>query len=188
MQDPLGALPGAHAMRRCLRSGADRNLVAQRSELLYVGPRLPLPVEFAVVVRAQDLEGHAIGQDVVDGHEHRVGHGDIGPLLAAVGADPLELRGEVRVLALHGGVCGVDERGLQQLVALAGLAGLALAGALVVAGDHANNDMAGDEEDSWKSMFAASGAFESVDCQIEGLGRIPDLQAVYVEHTAAVIG
>ena len=46
---------------------------------------------------------------------------------------------------------------------------------MVVAGDHANNDMAGDEEDSWKSLFAASGAFESVECQIEGLGRIPDV-------------
>ena len=59
---------------------------------------------------------------------------------------------------------------------------------MVVAGDHANNDMAGDDEDSWKSMFEASGAFESVECQIEGLGRIADVQQVYVEHTAAVIG
>lgn len=55
---------------------------------------------------------------------------------------------------------------------------------MVVAGDHANNDMAGDEEDSWKSMFIASGYFESVDCQIEGLGRIPAIQELYVEHTA----
>ena len=59
---------------------------------------------------------------------------------------------------------------------------------MVVAGDHANNDMAGDDEDSWKSMFEASGAFESVDCQIAGLGRIADIQQVYVDHTAAVIG
>ena len=59
---------------------------------------------------------------------------------------------------------------------------------MVVAGDHANNDMAGDEEDSWKSMFTASGAFESVDCQIAGLGRIPEVQQVYVEHTGAILG
>ena len=58
---------------------------------------------------------------------------------------------------------------------------------MVVAGDHANNDMAGDDEDSWKSMFTASNAFDSVDCQIEGLGRIPDIQELYVNHTAAVI-
>ena len=59
---------------------------------------------------------------------------------------------------------------------------------MVVAGDHANNDMAGDDEDSWKSLFTASGAFESVDCQIAGLGRIADVQQIYVAHTAAVIG
>ncbi len=58
---------------------------------------------------------------------------------------------------------------------------------MVVAGDHANNDMAGDDEDSWKSMFEASGAFESIDCQIEGLGRIEAIQQLYVAHTAAVI-
>ncbi|MGF0033600.1 sirohydrochlorin cobaltochelatase [Bariatricus sp. SGI.154] len=58
---------------------------------------------------------------------------------------------------------------------------------MVVAGDHANNDMAGDDEDSWKSMFEASGDFESVEAQVEGLGRIADVQAIYVAHTAAVI-
>lgn len=58
---------------------------------------------------------------------------------------------------------------------------------MVVAGDHANNDMAGDDEESWKSMFEASGDFESVDTQVEGLGRIADVQAIYVAHTAAVI-
>ena len=55
---------------------------------------------------------------------------------------------------------------------------------MVVAGDHANNDMAGDDDDSWKSMFEASGAFDSIDCQIEGLGRIEAVQKLYVEHTA----
>ena len=58
---------------------------------------------------------------------------------------------------------------------------------MVVAGDHANNDMAGDEEDSWKSMFTADGSFESVDCQIAGLGRIPEVQALYVTHTGAAM-
>ena len=58
---------------------------------------------------------------------------------------------------------------------------------MVVAGDHANNDMAGDDEDSWKSMFEASGNFDSVECQIEGLGRIEAVQNLYVEHTGAAI-
>ena len=58
---------------------------------------------------------------------------------------------------------------------------------MVVAGDHANNDMAGDDEDSWKSMFNASGAFDKVDCQIEGLGRIDAVKDLYVAHTAAAL-
>lgn len=59
---------------------------------------------------------------------------------------------------------------------------------MVVAGDHANNDMAGDDADSWKGQFIASKAFDSVDTQIAGLGRIPEVQQNYVAHTAAVIG
>ena len=58
---------------------------------------------------------------------------------------------------------------------------------MVVAGDHANNDMAGDDEDSWKSMFEASGDFDEVDCQIEGLGRIDAVEQLYVAHTQAAI-
>ena len=59
---------------------------------------------------------------------------------------------------------------------------------MVVAGDHANNDMAGDDDDSWKSQFLASRAFDTVSCQIGGLGGIPAIEQIYVEHTAAVIG
>jgi sirohydrochlorin cobaltochelatase len=59
---------------------------------------------------------------------------------------------------------------------------------MVVAGDHANNDMAGkDDPESWYSQFTASGNFDSVDCQIAGLGELPDVQSIYVAHTGAVI-
>ena len=58
---------------------------------------------------------------------------------------------------------------------------------MVVAGDHANNDMAGSDDDSWKSMFEASGYFESVDAQIEGLGRIDTIEQLYVDHTKAAM-
>ncbi len=58
---------------------------------------------------------------------------------------------------------------------------------MVVSGDHANNDMAGEDEDSWINMFKASGYFESVDVQIEGLGSIQAIQQLYVEHTADVM-
>ena len=58
---------------------------------------------------------------------------------------------------------------------------------MVVAGDHANNDMAGEDEDSWKSLFENSGFFEQVDVQIAGLGGIEAIQQIYVDHTATVI-
>ena len=58
---------------------------------------------------------------------------------------------------------------------------------MVVAGDHANNDMAGDDEDSWKSQFEASKAFDSIDTQIAGLGGIADIQQLYVSHVKAVL-
>ncbi len=58
---------------------------------------------------------------------------------------------------------------------------------MVVAGDHANNDMAGDDDDSWKSQFTASGNFDSVDCQIAGLGEVKAIQDIYVAHTAAAM-
>ena len=58
---------------------------------------------------------------------------------------------------------------------------------MIVAGDHANNDMAGDDDDSWKSMFTASGNFDKVDTQIAGLGEIEAVQQIYVDHTKAAI-
>ena len=58
---------------------------------------------------------------------------------------------------------------------------------MVVAGDHANNDMAGDDDDSWKSQFDASKAFDSVESQIAGLGEIDAIQQIYVAHTKAAI-
>ena len=69
----------------------------------------------------------------------------------------------------------------------AGYKNVVLRPLMVVAGDHANNDMAGDDEDSWKSQFVASGNFDKVDCQIEGLGRVEAVEKLYVEHTKAAI-
>ena len=76
---------------------------------------------------------------------------------------------------------------------------------MVVAGDHAHNDMAGDEEGSWYYGFVNGGEFEvegagesvetgaglgadNVSCQVEGLGRIPEIQKIYVSHAAEAIG
>ena len=69
----------------------------------------------------------------------------------------------------------------------AGYKNVVLRPLMVVAGDHANNDMAGSDDDSWLSMFEASGAFDSVDTQIKGLGEIDAIQQLYVAHTKAVM-
>jgi cobalamin biosynthesis Co2+ chelatase CbiK len=75
-----------------------------------------------------------------------------------------------------------------EAVKAAGYKNVVLRPLMVVAGDHANNDMADPEdEESWYSMFTASGNFENVTPQIAGLGRLADVQALYVAHSRAVI-
>lgn len=56
---------------------------------------------------------------------------------------------------------------------------------MIVAGDHANNDMAGDEPDSWKSIFEAAGY--EVTCVVEGLGSLGEIQSLIVQHAQAAI-
>ncbi len=72
-------------------------------------------------------------------------------------------------------------------VAGAGYKNVVLRPLMVVAGDHANNDMAGEDEDSWVNMFKASGSFEKVDVQITGLGRLEDIQTIYIAHSKAAV-
>ena len=74
-----------------------------------------------------------------------------------------------------------------EAVKAAGYTKVVLRPLMVVAGDHANNDMAGADEDSWLSQFEASGAFDSVDCQIAGLGGVADVEQLYMAHTTAAI-
>ena len=74
-----------------------------------------------------------------------------------------------------------------EAVKAAGYTKVVLRPLMVVAGDHANNDMAGADDDSWLSQFQASGDFASVECQIAGLGEIEDIQQRYIEHTKAAI-
>ncbi|MBQ5567430.1 MAG: sirohydrochlorin cobaltochelatase [Oscillospiraceae bacterium] len=56
---------------------------------------------------------------------------------------------------------------------------------MIVAGDHANNDMAGDDEDSWKSSFEAEGY--EVECVLHGLGELPAIQQLFAEHAQAAV-
>lgn len=56
---------------------------------------------------------------------------------------------------------------------------------MVVAGDHANNDMAGDEEDSWKTVFENAGY--EVECLLRGLGENEAIRQLYADHAQAAI-
>ena len=83
-----------------------------------------------------------------------------------------------------------EETGLSNVIAKvkeAGYKKVVLRPLMVVAGDHANNDMAGDDEDSWKSGFEADGSFDEDTCQISGLGRIDEVQKIYVEHVKSAL-
>ena len=62
---------------------------------------------------------------------------------------------------------------------------VALEPLMVVAGDHANNDMAGDGEDSWKSVMEAAGL--EVECLLRGMGEIPEIRQIYVDHVTDAI-
>ena len=74
-----------------------------------------------------------------------------------------------------------------EAVKAAGYTKVVLRPLMVVAGDHANNDMAGADEDSWLSQFKAAGCFDSVDTEIAGLGEIAAIQQIYVDHTQAAM-
>ena len=56
---------------------------------------------------------------------------------------------------------------------------------MLVAGDHALNDMAGDEEDSWKSILTQKGY--DVECVLEGMGVLPGVQELYCQHLSALL-
>ncbi len=56
---------------------------------------------------------------------------------------------------------------------------------MIVAGDHASNDMAGDEDGSWKKIFEDAGY--EVECVVRGLGELEAIQDIFVEHTQAAV-
>ena len=74
-----------------------------------------------------------------------------------------------------------------EAVKAAGYTKVVLRPLMVVAGDHANNDMAGEDADSWLSQFKAAGCFDAIYTQIAGLGEIADVQQLYIAHTKAAI-
>ena len=114
-------------------------------------------------------------------HTAKISYSQMASQMAELGYDNVfigTVQGEPEETACENVIAAVKDAGYKKVV---------LRPLMVVAGDHANNDMAGDDDDSWKSMFEASGAFDSIDCQIAGLGEIADIQKIYVNHTADAI-
>ena len=114
-------------------------------------------------------------------HSAKISYSQMATQMSDLGYDNVfigTVEGEPEETACEAVIEAVKEAGYTKVV---------LRPLMAVAGDHANNDMAGDDEDSWKSMFNASGAFESVDCQIAGLGEIDAIQQIYVAHTKAAL-
>ena len=114
-------------------------------------------------------------------HTAKVSYSQMATQMEKLGYDNVfigTVEGEPEETACENVIAAVKEAGYTKVI---------LRPLMVVAGDHANNDMAGDDEDSWKSQFVASGNFESVDCQIAGLGGINAIQQIYVAHTKAAI-
>ena len=114
-------------------------------------------------------------------HTAKVSYSQMATQMEKLGYDNVfigTVEGEPEETACENVIAAVKEAGYTKVI---------LRPLMVVAGDHANNDMAGDDDDSWKSQFVASGNFESVDCQIAGLGEIDAIQQIYVAHTKAAI-
>ena len=114
-------------------------------------------------------------------HEAKVSYSQMQTQMKELGYDNVfigTVEGEPEETACENVIDAVAEAGYKTVV---------LRPLMVVAGDHANNDMAGEDEDSWLSMFNASGKFDTVDTQISGLGRIEEIQKLYVAHTKDVL-
>ena len=72
-----------------------------------------------------------------------------------------------------------------ELVNAGGYERVVLQPMMIVAGDHANNDMAGDDEDTWKTAF--EGAGYQVECVLKGLGEYETIQQLLVDHVKDAI-
>ena len=114
-------------------------------------------------------------------HTAKVSYSQMSAQMQQLGYDNVfigTVEGEPEETACENVINAVKEAGYKKVI---------LRPLMVVAGDHANNDMAGDDDDSWKSQFTASGNFDSIDTQIAGLGEIEAIQKIYVEHTKNAI-
>ena len=109
-------------------------------------------------------------------HESNAVYARMQELLTAKGAENYYVGTVEAAPSVEDVLAAIEGKGYKRVV---------LRDMMVVCGDHANNDMAGDEEDSWKSIFTAAGY--QVECVLEGLGQVPAIQQLYVEHAQAAV-
>ena len=109
-------------------------------------------------------------------HESNAIYAQMQEVLAGKGADNYYVGTVEAAPSLDDVMAAIKDKGYTRVV---------LRDMMVVCGDHANNDMAGDEEDSWKTVLTDAGY--EVECVLEGLGQVPEIQAIYVEHAEAAI-
>ena len=107
-------------------------------------------------------------------HESNAIYARMQEVLDAKGADNYYIGTVEAEPSLEDVLAAIDGKGYSRVV---------LRDMMVVCGDHANNDMAGDDGESWKSAFTAAGY--DVECVLEGLGQVPAIQQIYVEHAEA---
>ena len=190
------------AMDRAVANGV-KNLVVQPTHLMH-GAEYDEMMEmiddyrdkFESVAVAEPLLGE-VGADatVINEDKEAVAKAVTAEAVATAGYDSVEAAakdGTAFVFMGHGTshtakVSYSQMQTAMQTLGYAGYTKVVLRPLMVVAGDHANNDMAGADEDSWLSQFEASGAFDSVDCQIAGLGGVADVEQLYIAHTKAAI-
>lgn len=152
-----------------------------------------ITVADAVVAAAAEDAGYADAAEAADdgvaivlmghgtSHTANVTYSQMQTVMEEQGYDNVfigTVEGEPEGTACEDVIAAVEEAGYTDVI---------LRPLMVVAGDHANNDMAGEDDDSWLSQFEASGSFDSVTCQITGLGELETIQQLYVEHLSEVI-
>ena len=178
-----GAVSGFHSL---VSSGTSSKTVENEKDMLKVGYGA-MVLESLLAVLALCVAGAAAAADGTafvfmghgTSHTAKVSYSQMQTTMQTLGYDNVfigTVEGEPEDTSCEAVIAAVKEAGYTTVV---------LRPLMVVAGDHANNDMAGADEDSWKTMFEAAGF--TVNCQISGLGRIADVQALYVAHSKAAI-
>ena len=190
------------ALDRAVANGV-KNLVVQPTHLMH-GAEYDEMCEavneyadkFESVAIAEPLLGE-VGADAteINADKEAVATAITTEAVAAAGYDDSQMQTTMQTLGYDNVFIGTVEgepedtacEAVIEKIKEAGYTKVVLRPLMVVAGDHANNDMAGDDADSWLSQFKAAGCFDSVDTQIAGLGEIADVQQIYIDHTKAAI-